>query len=118
MSLAHAIAIFQTGSYTVTRTAAGTHTAGRYTPGSTSTFTVDAVVQPVTGREFVPMPECPAGHENKLVHCTTALATLAGGRADRIALDGGEPWVVYHAEFWSHTGETFCRALVSRAVTP
>lgn len=118
MALAHAIAIFQTGTYTVTRTAAGTTTAGRYTPGSTSTFPIDAVVQPVTGREFTPMPESPTGHEIKLIHCTTALQTLASGRADRVALDGGEPWVVYHAETWSHTGETFCRALVSRAVVP
>ena len=118
MALAAAIAIFQTGTYTVTRTAAGTTTAGRYTPGSTSTFSIDAVVQPVTGREFTPMPEPPAGHETKLLHTVTALQTLGLARADRVALDGGEPWVVYHTEGWSHIGETFTRALVSRAVVP
>jgi hypothetical protein len=45
-------------SYTVMRLAAGSYDAnGRYSVGSSSTFSVNASIQPVSGRDLLRLPE-------------------------------------------------------------
>lgn len=43
--------------YTITRYAAGTMVKGRYVAGSTSTLTIQASIQPVSGEDLKSLPE-------------------------------------------------------------
>lgn len=114
MSLTGAIASFSTGTYTVTRTAAGSSTLGRYTAGATSTFDIVASVQPVTGRDLLAMPEGLRADETRIVYTTTELRALtAASDADVVAIDG-EVWGVVQVERWQAFGGTHYRALAAR----
>lgn len=78
-----------TGSYTVTRTAEGTTTAGRYTPGATSTFLLNAIEQPFSPRTLLPLPEGVRSEEVKLLHTSTLLRTRDNnGEADFVTIRG------------------------------
>jgi len=105
---------FKTGTYTVTRTAAGTRTLGRYTAGAASTFSIEASVQPVTGRDLQAMPEGQRAEETKVVYTTTELRTRTpAGEPDTIAIDS-ETWAVTKVERWDAFGDTHYRAYVAR----
>ncbi len=80
----------KTGTYTVTRTATGTLSQGRYTTGAGSTFSIDAVVQPYSGgRKMIPLPEGVRAEDTKLIHTATALRTRdSTGEADVITILG------------------------------
>lgn len=79
---------FSTGTYTVTRRAgAGTTTNGHYTLPSSSTFSIDASVQPVTGRALKDLPEGMRADDVKLVFTGTELHTVdKSGHADEITI--------------------------------
>lgn len=86
--------IFPTGSYVVTRTARGTTTLGRYTPGATSTFEIVANVQDVDGDELQDLPEGRRGVDTRVVFTIADLiAQGPDNDGDVITIDG-EPWVV------------------------
>lgn len=106
---------FTAGSpYTVTRTAIGTRTQGRYTPGSTSQFAITASVQPVTGRDLQVLPEAQHAEDVRVVYATTEIKTQeAGFEPDQISIDGAL-WKVVNVEKWTLRGETHYRALVAR----
>ena len=93
------IGSLKTGTYTVTRTAGGSKLLGRYTPGASSTFPIDAVVQPYQGgRKMLPLPEGVRSEETKHIHTATALRTRdVGGEADAISI-GGETYHVWAVE--------------------
>lgn len=88
--LLSSIAGLRTGTYTVTRTAANTLLLGRAVAGSTSTFSIVAVVQPYAGgRKMLPLPEGVRAEETKHIHTATALRTTdSAGEADSISIDG------------------------------
>lgn len=120
MSLTDVIGVFGTGTYTVTRTAAGARTLGRYAPGATSTFTIAASVQPLTGREIKALPEGDHADEHRVVYTTTELRTLMAsvGAPDSVSIDG-EAWDVARVEKWpGPSGTTHYRARVSRKARP
>lgn len=111
------IARFKTGTYTVTRTAVGTRTNGRYTPGATSTFDITASVQPVTGRDLQSLPEGQRAEETRIVYTTTELRTrTATVDPDSISIDS-ETWAVVKVERWQAFGNTHYRAFVARQTT-
>jgi len=90
----------KTGTYVVTRTADGSYDAhGRYATGSSSTFNMDAVVQPYGGgRKMLPLPEGVRAEDVRLIHTATALRTRDNaGEADSVAI-GGENYSVYAVE--------------------
>lgn len=106
-----------TASYTVTRTAAGTTTKGRYTPGSTSTPSIVASVQPLTGRELQILPTLEHGEERRKLYTTTELyARVPGYEADTVSI-GGEDWKVIKVEKHTGFGATYYKAIVSRKVS-
>jgi hypothetical protein len=100
----------KTGSYTVTRTAAGSHVAGRFVPGSDSTFSIDAVVQPVRGHELMTLPESRHGEEIKAVFTVTELLLK-----DKLAI-GDDSFEVFRSEKWEAFGDTHWRAYVAKVV--
>lgn len=114
MSLTGVISRFKTGTYTVTRTAAGTRTLGRYTPGAPSTFSIVASIQPVTGRDLQTLPEGQRAEETRVVYTTTELRTrTATVEPDTLSIDS-ETWAVTKVERWQAFGGTHYRAMVAR----
>lgn len=122
MSLNGVIGVFATNTYTVTRTATGTLSQGRYTDGATSTLTIEASVQPVSGRDLQALAEGEHSNEVKIVYTTTPLFTRTPTQSpDRIAIDG-EAYEVFQVHKWQHfgiaTNEDHYQVMVSRLVTP
>lgn len=104
MSLVDAISSFSTGTYTVTRRAAGTYVDGVLVLGSSSTFTIDACVQPATGRQIRVLPEGQRSDETIAIWTTTALRTRdAAGAADEISYKG-VTFVVANVKQWEAFG--------------
>jgi hypothetical protein len=95
------------GGLTVTRRAAGTETAGIYTPGATTTLTVDPiVVQPVAGRTLARMPEGQRTREPVSVWTRAELRTAqdpSGAMADRFTY-GGALYEVAEVHAWAAQG--------------
>lgn len=117
MSLTALIGRFKTGTYTRTRTAAGSYdTHGVYTAGSAATSSVDASIQPSHGRDLQVLPEGRRGDEIRTVYCMTELRTTSpAGAADKLTVDG-ETWEVIHVFPWAslRPALTYYRALIAR----
>jgi hypothetical protein len=115
MSLASVITSFLTGSYTVTRRAAGTYDAnGVYVPAAPSTFSIDASIQPLTGRQLMLLPEAFHGEESWAVYTLTELRTeSASGDPDAIEIDGLRHVVRTVKKWQSHY-----ECIVTKAVVP
>lgn len=82
---------FTTGTYTVTRRAGtGTTTNGHYTKPTTSTLSVDASVQPITGRALKDLPEGMRAEDVKVLYTATELFTVDSGHgaADVVTIAG------------------------------
>lgn len=108
--LLETIAALGSGTYTVTRGAAPTVVRGVATPGTTSTFTIDAGMQPIE-RGNTSTPEAARGVDSYLCYTATQLRTDEGaGVADLVDLDGAayevaavKHWVGLDEEFWIAT---------------
>jgi hypothetical protein len=119
MALIDAIASLSTpGPYTITRTAAGSYTNGRYTAGAESTFTIIASIQPVTGRDLADLPEGQNGDEVRVVFTITELLTRAPGQEPDVITIFGEDFYVYRVKKWQGFGDNHWQAWVSRTVVP
>lgn len=125
MSLNDVIGNLATGTYTVTRTAAGPYTNGRYAPGTATTFPITAGIEPVTGRELMDMPEGQRGDEViRIFTPTPLLPRRPGFDADVITYQPpgydlpGEPWTVTCVEVLEGFGETHYEVTACRAPSP
>jgi hypothetical protein len=99
MDLTAVIASFATGTYTVTRPGADTYdTNGRLVAGSTSTFSVEACVQPVTGRALDRLPE--GLRQSEVV---SVWAPLEMRNRDTFVYEG-ETWQVQESKDWNTLG--------------
>lgn len=94
----------KTGTYTVTRTARGTTTKGKYTAGTQSTVTIEASVSPLTGEELQQVPELQATAEVlRIITPSTLYVQTSAYDPDVISIHG-EPWEVTKVEDWSALG--------------
>lgn len=107
------------GAYTVTRRAAGTYPGGVATPGTPSTITIEAAVQPLAGRDLKRLPEGRRAEEARTVFTVTEL--LVGGEnqpheADLISIDGGL-YEVSSVQFYdsNQDSEPYYKAMVLAA---
>jgi hypothetical protein len=114
MDLSTVITSFKTGDYVVTRTVASTYNGnGVLVPGSTSTLTIEACVQPLGGRELRRLPEGLRNKEARQVYTPTELRTAqTGNEPDSIAI-GSNSWQVQTCEPWAELGGYF-RAIVTK----
>ena len=119
MSLRDSIAAFSTGTYTVTRRAAGSLVEGTYTPGATSTFSIDASIQPVTGRNVKAMPEGRRPEELRVVYTRTELVAVSPGHGvGDVVTYKGEPWEVVTSQQWPDlSGGEYTKAFIARSPT-
>lgn len=115
MSLSLVIASFSTGTYTVTRTAADSYAAGIRTPGATSTFSIDASVQPVSGNDLRAVPEGRRVDDFRTLWTRTAL--ILTPNPDQVSI-GGEVFEVFRAPAFGILEPTFYRVMVTRRVVP
>lgn len=96
------------GSYVVLRTAAGAYDEnGRYTAGSTSTFSINASIQPVSGRDLQRLPEGLRTLDLKSVWSRTQLFTAeapAGMQADVITVGPHSYQVQTVLDWFSNAG--------------
>lgn len=116
MSVVQNIPDFRTGVYTVSRPGAGTVSAGVYTPGAATTFTIDAVVQPV-GHDLRVVPEGRRVEDVRRIYTVTLLRSTASG-PDVVTIDG-DPYEVFRVDGpWTMDGETHYVAYAARQTVP
>lgn len=130
MSLVDVIASLGAFELEVTRTAAGTRSHGRYTPGAQTTFSITAGVEPSNGRELQDLPEGRRGDEILTLYTDVDLVAerpgvdpdvvrYLGADAEAIALMGaGEPWTVIKVKTWTGFGSAHREAQIARAPSP
>ena len=126
MSLLDSIARFSTAQadgspsgYVVTRTPAGTYVGGRYTPGTPVTLTIDAVVEPETGREIHVLAEGQFAEDTKVLWTMTALVTMSPSNVpDSIAITGDNYSVAKIEGPYNMSGVTFYKVSVARQRVP
>lgn len=114
------VALLKTGTYAVTRYAAGAYTAGLWVEGGTTVLNLDAAVQPMRGRELVNVPEGKRAGDLRRVYCDTELRTAdetAGTSADRITI-GSEVYEITTSEPWSsgRTGRNYWKMLAEKVI--
>ena len=98
-------------AYTVTRTAEGSLTAGRWADGATSSVPIVAYVEPVNGIELKAMAE--ARKTEDIVLIITATELLVEPAADKIAI-GSKTYEVFRVQTYTARGETHHRAYASK----
>jgi hypothetical protein len=110
MDLTPNIDSFATGVYTVTRRAStGVGTDGRAAPASSSTFTIEASVVPLSGRELQRLPEGMRVRDAQKLYTATPLKTI--GAPDVITV-GGEDYEVSSVTSWVGFGGDFYEVIV------
>lgn len=112
--IAATVKAFVTGTYTVTRTAAGSYSGGLYTPGAESSFTIDAGIFPLTGRELANLPQGQHGTEVRQLFTLTELKTRTPSTEPDTIDISGETWEVLSVSQYP----SFYRALIARTDTP
>lgn len=133
MSLNGAIVSLGSVTLQVTRTAQGTRTLGRYTPGAQTTFNITCgVPEPIDGRVLMDVPEGRRGDEILTVYTDADLVAeratpgidpdvvrYLGSDADMVAMMGpAEPWTVIRVKTWPGFGETHREVQIARAPSP
>jgi hypothetical protein len=114
MDLSGAVLDFATGTYNVTRAGGpGTYVAGVFTPAATSTVSVIASVQPMTGRDLQRLPDGLRAMELLVVFSVDELKVAAPGvRPDVLAIDDAT-WQVETVERFNVLGNYY-RSIVSK----
>lgn len=104
---------FKSGTYTVTRSGATTLVKGRPTAGASTTFDVEASVQPLTGKDTQSLPEGFYTTNTLVVFTRTKLNPVSSADSDRINIRG-EDYDVMNVEYWegwSGIDDTYYRIL-------
>lgn len=102
------------GTLTVTRTATGSRTKGLYTPGATSTFSIVASVQPVSGDEVKDLQEAQDADEIKSFWTITELrGRTPSTEPDLVTLEG-RTWQVIKVTRWDAFDATHYIVYVAR----
>jgi hypothetical protein len=107
------------GTYSVTRRAAATYSAGIAVAGATSTVSVLACFWPASGRDLQRLPEGRRSQETRAGVCDTAL--LVGGEgsaneADLVTVDG-VAWEVQSSSPWPND-PSFNSVIIQRPNVP
>jgi hypothetical protein len=90
---------------TVERRTAGVYTDGLYVPGTASSLTIPASVQPANAEDFQNLPEGERFGGSQLLY---TLLELVGSKdlakADKVINYLGVNWKIVHVEPWAHHG--------------
>ena len=95
-----------TNSYTVVRNGAGSFTQGRYIPGIPVSFTINASIQPLDGRDLLRLPQGSRTEWYIKIYTATPLRVViapAGNSSDVVSY-GGNTFEVEKVFDWSESG--------------
>lgn len=121
MSFASSIIARFGKTYSLTRKVAATYVNGVVSPGSESTISILASVQPVTDKEkqLLTLSEGLRTSELRKLWTMTPIYTEENGYAPDVVTIDAKPWVVISVKEWSGISATpHFEALISRKVTP
>ena len=94
---------FITDTLTITRvTTDGEYVKGVWVGGATTNITVDASVQPMTGRERLLLPEAMRTKETIKVYTKVELFTMLDNQKGDKFTWNGKVYKVFSVEDWSH----------------
>lgn len=86
-------------TFSVKRVVPGAYVNGFWVEGAESTFTIQASVQPLKGKEMEMLPEGRRNSQSVKIYTDTQLQTVASGNPDRLVAFGHdfeiqtvEPW--------------------------
>jgi len=121
MGLVGAIASLSTGTYTITRTAAGTLVEGKHVDGASSTFSAVSVVVPNAGQVAIKPPEGIRIEDTRLVYTTEQLRAVGDGiDRDEVGINeqtnapGAGRFVVVSVMPYPAFGDNFVVAVAAR----
>lgn len=116
MQLNSSIDDLKTGTYQVTRPGPSVYLNGILQSATVlSTFPIDAVVVPVTGRALMDLPEAQRTQEVKSIRTAAELKTRTEANGpDQVAIDGDTYEVFEVHGPWKLEGEIHWRAYASR----
>lgn len=106
------------GTYTVTRTATGTRSHGRYTPGAATTFPIVAGIEPADPNGLQDLPAGQRADDLIQIFTDTELLTRTPTTDPDVITYRGEPWTVIATDFIEGFGEAHCEAKACRAPSP
>jgi hypothetical protein len=105
--------------YVVTRTPAGSYVNGRYTPGTPGTLTIDAVVEPDSGREIHVVAEGQFAEDTKVLWTSTPLLTMSPTDVPDTIVIAGDTYSVAKIEGpWNMSGVSIYKVSVARQRVP
>jgi hypothetical protein len=99
---------FATGTYTVTRGASPTFVDGVAVSGSTSTFTLNASVQPLDEIQIRRLPEGQRTDDYRAVYTDTQLNTTESTQIPDTLVIDGDVFQVTTSERYQELGNYFC----------
>ncbi|MGN6103655.1 MAG: hypothetical protein ACTHU0_00995 [Kofleriaceae bacterium] len=121
MPLNDTIAALANERLTVTRTLKGTSVHGRYIPGSSSTFEIDAVVQPaynlnrvIGGANLQALLDNQRVEKIYQIHTVTPLQTRSPTTDPDVIFYEGVSWTVARVEKWELDGEVHYHAVITK----
>lgn len=106
------IITFKTGTYSVTRLAAGSYTQGRYTAGGPTVISVDASIQPANGKQLLSLPEARRTENIAIAYSATEL------RVEDIMSILGEDYEVFKVARWDFRGTVHYESYMARRGRP
>jgi len=114
-----AVADGSPAGYVVTRTPVGSYINGRYTPGAPTTFTIDAVVEPSSGREIKVVAEGQYAEDTKVLWTSSVLQTMSPTTVpDLIVITGDSYSVATINGPWNMSGVSIYKISVARQRIP
>lgn len=122
-SLHSPLSTFRTGTYAVTRRVASTYAVnGDLVPGASSSFDIEAVVEPLGGRKLEQLAPAQVGKENVLILTATEIRTrqvaktgVEAAEPDRIRI-GDEDWDVIQSARREFRGAVHYEAIASLVI--
>ena len=123
MSLTDVIASLSDGTeYTVTRTATGAYTKGRYTPAASTTLKVTGMLQPPTviesGRALQVLPEGQHSREIRILWTLTEMFTRTPTNDPDTVVVDSDTWEVLSVAKWIAFDTTHYKAILARVTLP
>ena len=113
MTFSSVIDHFNTGTYTITRYSTPVYVQGRLTAGTTTSFSIVAAIQPLTGMNMSLLPEGSRNDNTKVLFTSTELQTAGDAEPDSLTIKSIE-YVVASVEQFDGFGETYYRTLIRK----
>lgn len=114
------LSFFKTGTYSVARPASGSYVLGRWVPGSSASFNIDAAIQPPSSKELARalqlLPDGFSIDGSKVLYTTTEVRCGSNPAESDLITIGSETWRVLQVsllESWE-ISDDYYKALIMK----